>query len=35
MSSFFTKEIAQINFSDIKTLVDEKIPESSILFIAT
>ncbi len=31
MSSFFTKEIAQINFSDIKTLVDEKIPESSIL----
>ena len=31
MSSFFTKNIADINFSDIKNLVDDKIPESSIL----
>lgn len=31
MSLFFTKKIAEITFSDIKALVDEKIPESSIL----
>ena len=31
MSSFFTKEVTEMTFSDIRALVDEKIPESSIL----
>ncbi|MHA1252141.1 MAG: AlbA family DNA-binding domain-containing protein [Candidatus Helarchaeota archaeon] len=31
MSSFFMKDIEDLNFSDIKDLVDRKIPESSVL----
>lgn len=31
MSSFFTKKVTEITFSDIRALVDEKIPESSVL----